>query len=175
MSSEDQFCIVTLDGLSFPVSLEANITEESYKSHTKAREFVPLTVNEGMRNRIDAQFFITGANSAMTREIRQARFGDAQAWFYQEDKILLLWRCNLLDLFKDQSPVEDHNLHVLWVRFEQFLLQSFPQATLVLTPSWNRPYDQKLWEQFIHLRGFTRQSPAGIPGAAFVKDVVASA
>lgn len=169
----DEFCCKgVFDGQKYTVRLEAELSVEMYRSHTAAREFVPLTVREGTRTKVEASFstpdrFLTAAKSA-----RAARIGNGQAWLYHEDQILLFWRCNLLDSYRAIDPVADENLHALWEGFEHFLLKRFPTTRQLLTPAWNRPYDQSRWLQFIRMHGFTRPSPVGIQEAAFIKDMV---
>lgn len=168
----DEICgELTFDNRSCPVYLRVEFTEESYRSHTPAREFVPLTTTGGIRTRVLARFSMPLSNLSGGQGNRLQRVGEGQAWFYQEDRLLLLWRCNLLECYRVANPLEDQNLQVLWERFEQFLLNHFPQTIQIISPSWNRPYDESLWLQFIQRQGFISPSPTGIPDAAFIKDV----
>lgn len=166
---------LVFDSHSYSVHLEAEFTDEPYRSHTQAREFVPLTITSGIRTKVAARFFIPLSEEDRTKKMWHRRIGEGQAWFYQEDRLLLLWRCNLHEGYRASNPLEDQNLHVLWQAFEPFLLSHFPQAVQIITPSWNRPYNESLWLQFIQQQGFTHPSPNGIPNAAFIKDVKAVA
>ena len=167
---DEPFCELTFDDQSYPVRLEADIMEEPYQSHTPAREFVPLTVTSGTRTRVLVRFSILLPDLPLKKG-KLPRIGEGQAWLYQEDQLLLLWRCNLLGRYQAANPAEDENLHVLWKGFERFLLRKFPNAMQIVTPSWNRPYDEALWFQFIQMHKFTHPSPTGLPGAAFIKSV----
>lgn len=153
----------------YRIHLEAELSEEMYRSHTAAREFVPLTVREGVRTKVFSHFYTPDPGLPLAKGTRVSRTGNGQAWLYHEDQILLFWRCNLLDFYRIADPVEDKNLHALWEGFERF-----PTTRLLLTPAWNRPYDQSLWLRFIQMRGYTRPSPVGIPEAAFIKDVIST-
>ncbi|GAC1350193.1 MAG: hypothetical protein NVSMB27_30370 [Ktedonobacteraceae bacterium] len=168
---DEPCCELTFGCQTCAIQLEAEIEKEPYQTHTAAREFVPLTVSSGMRNRVIVRFYTSLPEDSMAKGMRHQRIGEGQAWFYQEDRILLLWRCNLLERYKATNSEENQNLHRLWQEFEQFLLRHFPETTWILTPSWNRPYDQSLWLQFIKKQGFIHPSPAGIPNAAFIKSV----
>jgi hypothetical protein len=161
------FCDLIFDNQACAVSLEADISEEPYRSHTPSREFMPLSVPGGMRTRVLVRF--STPDLAARKSLQ--RIGEGQAWLYQEDHLLLLWRCNLAQEYRAANPVEDPNLPTLWKSFEQFLLDQFPETLQIVTPAWNRPYDESLWLQFIHMRGYTRPSPTGIPNVAFIKDV----
>ncbi len=157
------FCELTFEGKACQVQMETYREEEDYRSHTSQREFVPLTVAGGIRTKVAVRFSI----SSETKQYQ--RIGEAEVWLYHEDNILLFWRCNLLAPYRVANPVEDTNLHTLWYAFERYLLGQFPQIVMFLTPAWNRPYDEKLWNRFIHLNGYIRSSPVGLPNAAFIK------
>lgn len=157
------FCELTFEDKTYPVQMETYSEEEPYQSHTPQREFVPLTVTHGIRTKVAARISI----SSQAKQFQ--RIGEAEVWLYHEDNILLYWRCNLLAPYKVANPVEDQNLHTLWHAFEHYLLEMFPHIALFLTPSWNRPYDETLWNQFIHMHGYTQPSPVGLPNAAFIK------
>ncbi|HVB21657.1 MAG TPA: hypothetical protein VNG51_06905 [Ktedonobacteraceae bacterium] len=161
------FCELTFDNQTYPISMETTREEEPYRSHTPQREFVPLTVTDGIRTKVAARFSIPLQDSRQAKQFQ--RIGEAQVWLYHEDNILLFWRCNLLAPYKVANPVEDQNLHTLWHAFEHYLLEQFPRTVQFLTPSWNRPYDERLWNQFIHMHGYTQPSPAGLTNAAFIK------
>ena len=161
------FCDFTFENRIYPVHLETNVTEEPYQSHTPQREFVPLTVTGGIRTKVLARFSTSLPDSSQAKQYQ--RIGEGQASLYHEDNILLFWRCNLLAPYKVANPAEDQNLHALWQAFERYLLQMFPRTRLFLTPSWNRPYNETLWNQFIHMHGYTQPSPTGLPEAAFIK------
>jgi len=167
------FCELIFDNRPYTVNVETDISEEPYRSHTPAREFMPLSVPGGMRMTLLARF--TTNLPELTAKKSLQRIGEGQAWLYQEDHLLLLWRCNLSQHYRAANPLEDANLHILWESFERLLLSQFPDTLQIVTPAWNRPYDADLWLQFIQMHGYTRPSPAGIPNMAFLKDVEAKA
>ncbi|MHB8597640.1 MAG: hypothetical protein ACYDER_12615 [Ktedonobacteraceae bacterium] len=160
-------CEFTFDNQLYPVRMETNTKEEPYQSHTPQREFVPLTVSSGIRTKVVARFSIPIRDSSSAKPYQY--IGEGQSWLYHEDNILLFWRCNLLPAYKVANPVEDYNLHALWQSFEHYLLEQFPRTKLFLTPSWNRPYEEPLWNQFIQMHGYTQSSPVGLSNAAFIK------
>lgn len=163
------FCELTFENQTYPVHMETNSEEEPYRSHTPQREFVPLTVSNGIRTKVAARFYTSILHSSHVKDLQNQRIGEAEVWLYHEDNILLFWRCNLLAPYKVANPVEDTNLHALWHAFEHYVLEQFPHIMLFLTPSWNRPYDETLWNHFIHMHRYTQPSPAGLPNAAFIK------
>ncbi len=162
---------VNLGGRRGTLWLRSHAHTEEFTSHTDAREFVPLSVTQGRRIVMLVHFYTAEAD-LMPSHLRPPRIGDASAYYYQADAIVLLWRCNLLPRYRHADPACDEALRLLWERFEALLHSQFPAARQMLTPTWNRPYAQALWRAFIEARGFTRPSPAGLPGAAQIKDSV---
>jgi hypothetical protein len=81
--------------------------------------------------------------------------GDGQTWYYPKDRALVLCECNLFDRYRDDNPLLDQNLHVLWRGFQAILADRFPRAARVVTPAWEPIYDdQAAWRQFLEELGF---------------------
>ncbi|GEM_PF-3802123 len=150
--------------------LRACTQEEDFERHTAAREFVPLTIARGRRIVVKAHFY-TAEPEFMPTDLRQSCIGDGEAYYYLADEILLLWRCNLLNRYRAADPTADPVLHAIWNVFEAFLRRQFPHARLIVTPAWNRPYDQALWREYTRQCGFLADSPVGLPGMALIKDI----
>jgi len=161
---------VDLGGHRGALRLRAWNRDEDFTSHTPAREFVPLSTTHGRRTVTLAHFYTVEAE-LMPRGLRPPRIAEGSAYYYQADAVLLLWRCNLLPRYRRADPMRDETLRLLWDHFEALLWRQFPRARQVVTPTWNRPYDEAHWRAFISLRGFTRPSPAGLPGMAQIKDL----
>jgi hypothetical protein len=153
--------------------LRAHLADEDFVSHTPTREFVPLTVARGRRTVVTAHL-CTADPDLMPVGLRQPRIGGGDAYFYHADAVLLLWKCNLLPHYRATDPTRDDNLSTMWEGFEALLLRQFSQARQMVTPAWNRPYDETRWQAFLGLHGFTRRSPSGITGAALIKDLPAN-
>ncbi len=67
--------------------------------------------------------------------VRDVQIGNAQAWYYHEDNILVLWEYFLESRFRDHPLTHDPQMKQLWQGFEFWLLKQFPQATRIATPS----------------------------------------
>jgi hypothetical protein len=63
-----------------------------------------------------------------------AQIGTAQAWYYHQDKTLVLWECFFDERFRRHPLPEDSNMQNLWQGFEQWLVQKFPNAQTLATP-----------------------------------------
>lgn len=88
--------------------------------------------------------------------MRQKEIGQAQAWFYPQEHILVLWECFLNDQYQAEDPRNDQLLHSLWKGFETFLLSHFPQVEQIVTPSGEPLYDHQkdAWPEFLQALGY---------------------
>jgi hypothetical protein len=98
---------------------------------------------------------------------REAQVGNAQAWYYHEDKTIVLWECFFDSRFHKHPFQEDTNMQNLWKGFEHWLIKQFPQATTLATP-FNDPIAESIDEYQDFLRSL-RYSP--IAEGAFGKKV----
>ena len=98
--------------------------------------------------------------------MRQREIGQAQAWFYPADKLLILWECFLEDRFRQEDPLHDPALATIWTGFERTLLARFPGTQRIATPSWEDLYERPAWQQFLGDQGFLPFSPG-----CFVKEL----
>jgi hypothetical protein len=96
--------------------------------------------------------------------MRHVEIGQAQAWYYPAERLLVLWERYLFDHWRLADPVRDPALHGLWQRFEAELLARFPEAERLATPSWEDMYERPAWQTFLRQQGY---APATT--GAFVK------
>lgn len=98
---------------------------------------------------------------------REVQVGNAQAWYYHADKILVLWECFFEDRFRKHPLSEDANMQKLWKGFEHWLIKQYPQATTIATPH-NDPIAESIeeYQAFLKKLGY---SP--LAEAAFGKHV----
>jgi len=162
------FCQFVFHERSYPIHVKKVTAGEPYKHHG-AREFVPLTVDQGERTKIKLTFHSLDPELPRLKGKRTNRVGDAQAWFYHEDRILLFWRAALSEGYEVANPLDDQNLWALWHEGEQFLRNHFPGITLLITPAWNNQYDLKQWRTFLNRLGYTEWSPVGLSYSALIK------
>ena len=69
---------------------------------------------------------------------RDVHIGNAQAWYYSEDSIIVLWERFLYSFLRDLPLRKDTNMMLLWTSFEQWLLNRYPEAERIATP-WADP------------------------------------
>ena len=81
--------------------------------------------------------------------------GNAQAWHYPEDEVLVLWECYLYEPYRRGRPGDDRRLNRLWDCFESFLMERFNPRD-IYTPSWEPIYSGAEWEEFLRGRGYER-------------------
>ena len=100
--------------------------------------------------------------------MRQQQIGNAQAWYYPHDKVIVLWECFLDTQVRNvKSLTEDVHMPKLWSRFEQWLVKQFPEATRIAT-SFNDPIANSIEEYQTFLRSLGYQPLAK---AAFGKSI----
>ena len=100
--------------------------------------------------------------------IRHAEIGNAQAWYYPEDNIIVLWECYLGSQYRDTIPLlSDQRMVNLWRGFEHWLTGYFPHAKQLVTP-FNDPIARSIeeYQSFLRTLGY---SP--IAEAAFGKSL----
>jgi hypothetical protein len=98
---------------------------------------------------------------------REAQVGNAQAWYYHEDKTIVLWECFFDSRFRSHPLSEDKNMHKLWKGFEHCLMKKFPEAITMATP-FNDPIAKAIeeYQSFLKTLGY---SP--LAEAAFGKSI----
>lgn len=101
--------------------------------------------------------------------MRHRDIGHAQAWYYRQDRVAVLWECYLFGGVRGEQPQTDRTLLTLWKAFEDYLLRRFPNAERIVTPSWEPIYEDQegVWREFLRSVVYSRLSQQ-----AFVKDVV---
>ncbi len=99
--------------------------------------------------------------------VYEKQIGNAQAWYYPSDKMIVIWECYLWDFVRDRTLVDDANMKHVWYGFETFLKQQFPEATRLVTP-FNDPIAKSIEEYQTFLRSLGYQPVAK---AAFGKEL----
>ncbi|RLG95033.1 hypothetical protein DRO29_06055, partial [Candidatus Bathyarchaeota archaeon] len=84
--------------------------------------------------------------------VGEREIGNAQAWHYPEDEVLILWECYLYEPYRRDRPGDDRRLNRLWDCFESFLMERFNPRD-IHTPSWEPIYSGAEWEEFLRGRG----------------------
>jgi hypothetical protein len=65
---------------------------------------------------------------------RDVHIGNAQAWYYPEDKVIVLWECFFHQFLRDLPLRKDPNMLLLWTGFEKWLSTRYPEAVKMITP-----------------------------------------
>jgi hypothetical protein len=88
--------------------------------------------------------------------VRHHDIGNAQAWYYPEDNILVLWDCFLQNFARDVPLLKDTNMAQLWTGFERWLLTQFPDAETIVTPFADPIWEAKEYQSFLRRRGYKK-------------------
>ena len=107
--------------------------------------------------------------STQVKGMRQHQVGNSQAWYYPQDKVIVIWECFFDSQVRNvKSLTEDVYMPKLWRTFEQWLYKRFPEATRIVTP-FNDPIAKSIEEYQTFLRSLG-YSP--IAQAAFGKKII---
>jgi hypothetical protein len=160
-----------------PVQVRGKVhqSEEQYHLHKAETEIEPITMLRGTRHYIHCKPFVlvpdirltiglypqqseTGAIGevleAHQQKHKEVEIGQAQAWYYPTDKVLVLWECFLFEFARDKPLLEDVNMKSLWEGFTRFLLQQFPEAARITTPHHDPIFDTEEYHQFLSSLGY---------------------
>jgi hypothetical protein len=80
--------------------------------------------------------------------------GNIQAWYYEKERILMLWEVCLYSHYCEPDPTGDFVLLVLWETFERELLRELPDTEAILTPGWEPKYEPQQWRAFLTEQGY---------------------
>ncbi len=168
-----------------------HVSEEHF-SNSSVNEIIPLSTKKGTRQYINMQPYILEPEVFMTvgmypkpkqyadqdeaigevistqvKGMRQHQIGNAQAWYYPQDKLIVLWECYLYKDMRNKPLSEDEHMQNLWHGFEQWLYKQFPEATRIATP-FNDPIAKSIEEYQTFLRSLGYEP---IAQAAFGKKI----
>ncbi len=138
-------------------------TKQGVRQYVNLHPYVlePQTfINVGMyaapKHYADQEAAIGQVLSAKVKGMRQHVIGNAQAWYYPTDKLLVLWECFFESGFRKHPLPDDANMQHLWKGFERWLLKQFPQATTLATP-FNDPIAHSIeeYQAFLKTLGYS--------------------
>ena len=85
--------------------------------------------------------------------MRHREVGQAQAWYYPADRVLMIWECFFLDAYQEPKPQRDMSLSTLWAGFERTLLAMMLRTERVVT-TWEDTYPRPDWHAFLERQGY---------------------
>jgi hypothetical protein len=119
-----------------------------------------MVINVGMyakpKHYADQESAIGKVLSSKVTGVRQNVIGNAQAWYYPDDKLLVIWECFFDSRFRRHPLPEDKSMQNLWKRFEHWLIKQFPKATTLATP-FNDPIAESIdeYQSFLKKLGYS--------------------
>ena len=145
-------------------------TSEEQYSASLDEEIIPIKEKKGQRTYVMMQPFVLEPKLTLTVGIynqpkkyhdqespigevigsshegfKEVQVGNAQAWYYSADKMIVLWECFFEDRFRKDALTTDKNMQNLWKGFEHWLINKFPKATTLATP-FNDPIAESIEE-----------------------------
>ncbi len=86
--------------------------------------------------------------------VQEVEIGNGQAWYYHEDRILVLWECFLESRFRDHPLLHDLQMKQLWQGFEAWLIKQFPEAIQIVTPFDDPLFERAEYQTFLRALGY---------------------
>lgn len=115
-----------------------------------------MTVAINPKRYADAGEVLGKTTGSHVEGFRDVQIGSAQAWYYPDDRVLVLWECFLHDFVRDLPLRKDPNMINLWTGFEKWLINRYPEVEKILTP-WADPlWEVKEYQSFLRKQGFKR-------------------
>ena len=144
-----------------PVRGKVHTSQEQYSLRQAEQEIVPIRTLTGQRTYFHMKPFVLVPDISFTvglyktpkqyadqepvigeviasyekPHMREQEIGQAQAWYYSQDKTIVLWECYLYEFARDTSLVADPNMRDLWQGFERFLHTQCAGAERITTPA----------------------------------------
>jgi hypothetical protein len=87
--------------------------------------------------------------------LQEIEIGSGQAWYYPEDRTLVLWECFLNSFVRDSALLQDTNMTALWYSFEAWLRQRFPDTRTIATPFSDPLFQTQEYQAFLRTLGFS--------------------
>jgi hypothetical protein len=91
---------------------------------------------------------------AHERKHREVEIEQAQAWYYPQDRLIMLWECFLNNFVREKPLLEDPNMRYLWEHVARSLQERFPEATRITTPFHDPLFDNEEYHQFLSALGY---------------------
>ena len=148
----------------FPIDIKRGDTKTYF--HAKPYLLIPrMTLTIGLtKPKADSDEIGRVIGSDVTK-LQEREIGNAQAWYYPEEKALVLWECYLFEPYRQEDPRKDALQATVWKGFEKALLKELPDTTKIYT-TYETVYDRPVFQKFLAKHGYRK-----IDTVAFVKEV----
>jgi hypothetical protein len=148
----------------FPVTTKRGDTRIYF--HAKLYILIPhMTVTIGLtKPKVDSDEIGRVIGSDVTK-LQEREMGDAQAWYYPQEKALVLWECYLFEPYAKIDPLKDVLLTTVWQGFEKLLLKELPDTTRIYT-TYEPNYERPVYKTFLR-----KMQYRPVEKVAFVKEV----
>ncbi len=133
--------------------------------HMKPFVLVPdIVLTIGVYPQPDEAGAIGEVIKSQERKHKEVEIGQAQAWYYPQDRTIMLWECLLNPFVQDKPLFEDPNMRDLWYSFERFLRKNCTGADRIVTPYHDPEYEHEEYQEFLASLAYTPH-PAGAKAA----------
>lgn len=136
------------------VRLRSHVEDERFRGRGSETLFT-LREREGLRSYVQSRFYIHAPEGSR----REWPVAESQAWYYPADRTAVLWELIPHPQYRQPDPREDLLLRSLWVRYEHFLAERFPDLNQFLT-TWEDTWGREVWEGFLTGVGYHKSGLA---------------
>jgi len=92
---------------------------------------------------------------AREQKPKEVEIGQAQAWYYPQDRVIAVWECYLLDFVRDTLLLEDPNTRDLWDSFARFLRKQCVGAERIAVTAYDDDLgEREEYQQFLSTLGY---------------------
>ena len=148
----------------FPIDIKRADTRTYF--HAKPYILIPqMTLTIGLTKPKADSSEIGRVIGSDVSKLQEREIGNAQAWYYPEDKALVLWECYQFEPYRKADPLIDPLLATVWQGFEKLLVKELPDTTKIYT-TYETVYERPVYETFLAKHGYRK-----IDKVAFVKEV----
>jgi hypothetical protein len=159
----------------YTLRLKAHVADEIYRE-SRHSEIIPLKQPRGVRTSVHAKPYVLIPDIRLTvglspapdpaaeigtvtasdwEGMKHEELGSCMAWYYPEDRVIVLWEAYLLPHYRADELLKDTNTYALWEGFEGFLAVRFPSAHRIVTTHHDPEYEpRELYQQFLATMGY---------------------
>ena len=91
---------------------------------------------------------------------RRQELGKAQAWYYEADRLVMVWECFYHRFYRDAPLLEDANMAALWQGMERWLAERFQEAQRIAATFRDPLFQTEEYQAFLRRLGYPPVAPA---------------
>jgi hypothetical protein len=136
----------------FPIAVKRGDPKTYF--HAKPYILIPrMTLTVGLTQPKADSDEIGRVIGADVTKLQELEIGNAQAWYYPIERVLVLWECFLFQPFAKKDLMKDVLFAKVWQGFETALLKELPDTMRIYT-TYEPIYDRPVYKTFLAMQGY---------------------